>query len=558
MKYLLYIINIIIAILVFSSCKDENDDMPSGKDECYTILVSVPDGADTRAYYKEDGGDISVMWEKGDVIKVGDADFVFKEMQNGKALFYHYGKIDGADSWSGTISFNSDSNNQLQKKNNECREYLEANVTGINLNGSTTVELMPAEGKSLLHIQAKSPAMFLGGSTLKITGLDKEYTVTLGDNSEYVFADKDDVLNIYLSVPAGVTISTDAKLQFVFMEYSEAGDGDEYGYIMKCNTSVTTEKDKVLKMPLPNKTTRMLHLVGTSSAEIPSGSVLNVKVLNVKYSVNLDGYSKDSKLDFYIALSTSDFVKKSTPISVFITEPNDGDEYHFLNKVIGESESKDMVKVEIGTITCVAVQLGLPSGTKWANLNIGATTESDYGDYFAWGEIAPKTVFKNGNTSNYLLYNKADVDLMNEGILSPKVIPYDVSQVPYDTLVASYDAASQIWGNDWKMPSRTNLDELIAQTTRIGVTVNSVKGVSVTSKINSKSIFLPLAGYRDNVNSNNVINSTKQGHYWTSSPRNTNSRTESYKCSVSDKDISGYEASGRYKGFSIRPVRASN
>lgn len=38
-----------------------------------------------------------------------------------------------------------------------------------------------------------------------------------------------------------------------------------------------------------------------------------------------------------------------------------------------------------------AVDLGLPSGTKWASWNIGASTPQEYGDDYAWGELHTKT-----------------------------------------------------------------------------------------------------------------------------------------------------------------------
>ena len=37
-----------------------------------------------------------------------------------------------------------------------------------------------------------------------------------------------------------------------------------------------------------------------------------------------------------------------------------------------------------------AIDLGLQSGTKWANMNLGATNISDYGDYYSWAETYPK------------------------------------------------------------------------------------------------------------------------------------------------------------------------
>ena len=59
------------------------------------------------------------------------------------------------------------------------------------------------------------------------------------------------------------------------------------------------------------------------------------------------------------------------------------------------------------------VDLGLPSGLLWAKCNIGAATENDTGDYFSWGETAPKTDFGKGkykfaDGDNFTKYNWSD------------------------------------------------------------------------------------------------------------------------------------------------------
>lgn len=277
MKNFIYILNIIIASLFFASCEDEGT-MALGDDEpCYTILVSAPNVSDTRAYYKEDGENIAVVWENGDIVILDDGSqkypFVFKGMSGNNGEFYHYGAIDNAGSWTGTVSFGSDPGTtaQTQKKNNVCGEYLKANVsTGINLNNKPTISLLPADNNSLIHIQTKSPAMFVGGSLLKIKGLDQNnvYTVTLGNNPEYVFADQGDVLDIYVAVPAGKTISNGAALKFYFYSYDvvtgSAETGDEYHYYMKCNGAITTANNEVVKMTLPNKPTHAAIQLGLS------------------------------------------------------------------------------------------------------------------------------------------------------------------------------------------------------------------------------------------------------------------------------------------------------
>lgn len=274
MRNLIYILHIILATLFFASCEDEGTIMPGDNEPCYTIFVSAPNVSDTRAYYKEDGENIAVEWENGDVVILDDGNqkysFVFKGMSGNNGEFYHYGEIENATRWTGTVSFGSSpgSTAQTQKKNNVCGEYLVANVSNKNLNNKQTFSLLPADNKSLIHIQTKSPAMFVGGSLLKIKGLDQNYTITLGQNPEYVFADQGDVLDLYLTVPAGKTISNGAALKFYFYAYDvvagNAEDGDEYHYYMKCNAAITTANNEVVKMTLPNKPTHTAIQLGLS------------------------------------------------------------------------------------------------------------------------------------------------------------------------------------------------------------------------------------------------------------------------------------------------------
>ena len=91
------------------------------------------------------------------------------------------------------------------------------------------------------------------------------------------------------------------------------------------------------------------------------------------------------------------------------------------------------------------VDLGLPSGTLWATHNVGADTMYHYGDYFAWGEIETKTEY---TTSNSTTYNE-DVSL-GEGVSNDVGISGNTT----------YDAATAIWGDEWRMPTHTELQEL--------------------------------------------------------------------------------------------------
>ncbi len=126
------------------------------------------------------------------------------------------------------------------------------------------------------------------------------------------------------------------------------------------------------------------------------------------------------------------------------------------------------------------VDLGLPSGTKWATCNIGATTPEGLGEYFAWGETKPKSKYTEDNCPTY---QKDDTWLRKNGYI-------DAS----GNLTMSHDAARQYWGGTWRMPTKAEIEELIKNTTTKWIMRNGVSGKLVTSKRNGKSIFLPAAG----------------------------------------------------------------
>ncbi|MBR5214990.1 MAG: hypothetical protein IKV80_02065 [Bacteroidales bacterium] len=169
------------------------------------------------------------------------------------------------------------------------------------------------------------------------------------------------------------------------------------------------------------------------------------------------------------------------------------------------------------------VDLGLPSGLKWATHNIGATTPEEYGDYFAWGEV----VTKDGYTAdNSLTYGK----------------PMD------DISGTEYDAATINWGGDWRMPTYGEMNELINNCTWTRTTQKGVYGYKVTSKTNGNSIFLPAAGCRSGWAVNTAAGN--EGYYWSSSPNNGNS----YYLIFINSGLSVTYGNYRNSGYSIRPV----
>ena len=121
------------------------------------------------------------------------------------------------------------------------------------------------------------------------------------------------------------------------------------------------------------------------------------------------------------------------------------------------------------------VDLGLPSRTLWANMNVGSSWPEDYGEYYAWGEVGTKA---NYNEANY----EYGTSVLNEGNISGN---------------ADYDAACKnMVGSYWRMPTRTEMQELIDNCNWYWALQDGVKGYRGISKKNNKTIFLPAAGYR--------------------------------------------------------------
>lgn len=98
------------------------------------------------------------------------------------------------------------------------------------------------------------------------------------------------------------------------------------------------------------------------------------------------------------------------------------------------------------------VDLGLPSGLKWAICNVGAENPWEYGDYFAWGETAPKSVYDlstylDGRITEYRDCG-TDNDLLN-GIT-------DIKGTKYDVVRANM-------GKKWRMPTFAECQELLRE-----------------------------------------------------------------------------------------------
>lgn len=190
------------------------------------------------------------------------------------------------------------------------------------------------------------------------------------------------------------------------------------------------------------------------------------------------------------------------------------------------------------------VDLGLPSGTLWATMNVGAHTPEAYGDYFAWGETAPK---ENYDWDTYK-WSDGDANTLTKYCLHSNQGAVD-NKVELDSID---DAACVNWGPEWRMPSEEQIRELLGQCLWQWTAQNGVKGFLVTSRSNGNSMFLPAAGYR--WNSLNYAGSF--GHYWTRS-LGTDKSNEAYFLNFNYLDGRGRGLTDRCRGMCVRAVRAA-
>lgn len=233
--------------------------------------------------------------------------------------------------------------------------------------------------------------------------------------------------------------------------------------------------------------------------------------------------------------------KDSFPSGANVSYVRETDNIHIL-KVINLDE------LPIGPF----VDLGLPSGKKWASCNLGATRPCDYGDYYMWGSISANTndtcdwahtPFNNGSSSYNATYFNANKSEWLDG---------DVLKPEYDAVAAATNGAAH-------MPTKEDYDELLANTTSEWVTCvtalgheghTAVNGRLFTSKSDStKKIFIPASGYRSGFS----FDSRSSDTYLSSSSLDASNLDSSWYLYFDNGDIL-MNGNYRYHGFCVRGV----
>ncbi len=216
------------------------------------------------------------------------------------------------------------------------------------------------------------------------------------------------------------------------------------------------------------------------------------------------------------------------------------------------------------------VDLGLRSGGNkilFATMNVGASSEEEYGDYFAWGETSKRYTSISGSdiVGGTFEYSNAPYhtgDSYSTGwskyIPTGKASYWSAGGDPDNllTLAASDDVASVLWGGDWRMPDKAELEMLLSEAVTYAWTADynstGVAGLLITGKdsFSGASLFLPAAG---NGGEGVCDGAGDFGYYWSRSLYSDFPHCA--WCPYFDDGYYGMSYDARCNGQSVRAVR---
>ena len=240
---------------------------------------------------------------------------------------------------------------------------------------------------------------------------------------------------------------------------------------------LSCSKIKITTSDATNVTCRSAVLSGISKFSSDKG----VTVVGIIYSTDNAPTSDNGKI---LKISSID---KNGCFSITVKDLKSNTDYCYRSFILqnGLYYLGDIKNFTTTKFTPEAIDLGL--SVKWASCNMGAQSTSEYGDYYAWGDIEPKKTNKWSKYS-YTSFTKYCLD---------KEYGYNGFTDNLFYLEPEDDVAHVNWGGNWRLPSKSELEELKNQCTWKWTELDGVNGYLVTSNVpgyTDKSIFLPAAG----------------------------------------------------------------
>ncbi|MBR0046322.1 MAG: hypothetical protein IJP75_05485 [Bacteroidaceae bacterium] len=204
------------------------------------------------------------------------------------------------------------------------------------------------------------------------------------------------------------------------------------------------------------------------------------------------------------------------------------------------------------------VDLGLPSGTLWADINVGASAPEKHGGYYALGETEEKLTYSWSSymcTSSSACGTSSD-PLYADGLLTYTKVSTVVLNVKCNIAGTKYDVATQKWGESWMMPTAQQFQELFDNCTRANVKINDVDCVEYTGP-NGNTLIIPLSGgYMEDKNLKNADDYIQRTYFWAADfTFSLDSGGGATVTSTSESASTNIFQEYRYRGKQIRPVK---
>ena len=285
---------------------------------------------------------------------------------------------------------------------------------------------------------------------------------------------------------------------------------------------------------------------------------VHVEYTSAKVSGSIRVYNNPERItrvEVLYGKSASNLSKKATGsynsqngFTVNLTSLEDGAQYFYrVDIIVGKTPKKGEVESFITFPSSPVIDLDLPSGKKWASVNLGAKFPTDAGDYYAWGETSTKVRYdwdtykycNNGDSYKLTKYCTLDYCSAN-----PKTMDKRVELLPED------DAATAILGKSYATPTSKDWKELMDNCKAQSTTINGVKGIMLSSSkdINNYKKFIFLSSESGNYRGTEY---SSGAWYWTAT---VDSNDPPYAFYVFVSTNMSTSSNRRSDGLTIRPI----
>ena len=399
-------------------------------------------------------------------------------------------------------------------------------------------------GNETISRDTKAVSAPLKSTDISADGKTATFTVTLENPIKWL-----EVSYVY---PASFMLEDEGELKLNYDVLYSQQDGTLATLASKCDYSTSTgdwNGDNLPSLTLENMLA-ILALTLKDNAATPNDITSSIKKLTVSDGSNTYTVNRTPAAGpIYVAI-------RPTSNSTITVTATDGTNEYVKTTTSRSYAAGGFYNMPLRMTNVVALDLGLSTGTKWANMNVGATSESDYGLFFAWGETTGYAGSHDFGWTNY----KWSAGSKDGKQFSKYVLSYESnywggegSADNKTKLDLEDDAAHANWGGSWRMPTYAEVNELLATETDANYTwtwtsVDGHDGYRITNNSTSATIFLPAAGYWDGTS---LTEQGNRGLYWTSSLLDSPRGLILY---FSNMTTPGSDFYPRSYGFTVRPV----